>query len=129
VKILFVLAGGGLGAVSRYGVSWFAARWWGTSFPWGTLIVNLAGCFLIGLSFGLGDRLSWYRPSGRLFFTTGFLGGLTTFSTLSLETINAANGTAPLVAPINFLANSIVGLALVAAGMWVGAGCRKAAHP
>ena len=52
-KLLLVMAGGALGAVSRYGVALLAARAWGTHFPWGTLIVNLAGCFLIGLLFAL----------------------------------------------------------------------------
>ena len=114
------MAGGCIGAAARYGVSLLATRWWGMSFPWGTLAVNLVGCFLIGLSFGMADKLSWYRPSARLFFTTGFLGALTTFSTFSLETVNAANGAAPSVAAANVLVNNIGGLALASLGIWIG---------
>ena len=52
-KILLVLIGGSLGAVCRYAAGLLAVRWFGVSFPWGTLIVNLVGCFLIGLAFSL----------------------------------------------------------------------------
>lgn len=120
MKILLVMAGGALGAVARYGMSWVAARWWGTGFPWGTLAVNLVGCLLIGVSFGLADRASWYRPSERLFFVTGFLGALTTFSTFSLETVNAVDGATMSTAAANLLANNIGGLALVVLGIWLG---------
>lgn len=75
MKILLVLIGGGIGSLSRYAVSLLAAQLFGTKFPWGTLIVNLSGCFLIGLSFALADRgLNIMTPSIRLFFMTGFLG-------------------------------------------------------
>ena len=74
------MAGGSIGALSRYGVSLLAVSLFGSRFPWGTLIVNLAGCFLIGLSFALAERGSTImHPSMRLFFVTGYLGALTTF--------------------------------------------------
>lgn len=82
----------------------------------GTLYVNLAGCFLIGLVFGLGE-VRGISPQFRLFFITGFLGALTTFSTYSLETVtNAGNGMAG-VALLNIAVNNIGGLALVQAGL------------
>lgn len=77
-KVIFLIVGGSLGTLSRYGLGIVIARSWGTSFPWGTLVINLAGCFLIGLAFGLGER-SLLGPTGRLAFTTGFLGAFTTF--------------------------------------------------
>ena len=55
-KWLLVMAGGSLGAASRYGIGLLAARFWGTSFPYGTLTANMAGCFIIGLIFALADR-------------------------------------------------------------------------
>jgi CrcB protein len=121
MKILLVMAGGSLGALSRYAVSLFAAKLLGTRFPWGTLTVNLSGCFLIGLAFALAERgLSLMNPSVRLFFMTGFLGALTTFSTFGLETANAMRAGTQLAAVANLLSNNIVGTALVLLGILVG---------
>ena len=121
MKILLVMIGGGIGALSRYGVSLLAAQLFGTRFPWGTLIVNLSGCFLIGLSFALADRgLNIMNPSVRLFFVTGFLGGLTTFSTYGLETVVSMRAGTHLVVMANFLSNNVIGAALVFLGMIVG---------
>lgn len=120
MKILLVMLGGSLGALSRYGVSLLAAGLFGTRFPWGTLIVNLSGCFLIGLSFALAERTTFMNPSVRLFFVTGFLGALTTFSTYALETVNSVRAGNHLVSGANFLANNVIGSALVFLGLWVG---------
>lgn len=121
MKILFVMIGGSIGALVRYGVSLFAAQFFGARFPFGTLIVNLSGCFLIGLSFALADRgMNIMNPSARLFFVTGFLGALTTFSTFALETVNAMRTESYLVMAANFLSNNLIGGALVFLGMWVG---------
>ena len=120
-KILLVMAGGSLGALSRYGVALLAVRLFGTGFPWGTLIVNLSGCFLIGLCFALAERgFSIMNPSARLFFVTGYLGALTTFSTFALETVNSVRAAAHLATIANFLSNNIIGAALVFLGMWAG---------
>ncbi len=120
-KIFLVLLGGGLGSLARYALSLLAAQVLGAKFPWGTLIVNLSGCFLIGLSFALADRgLNIMNPSIRLFFMTGFLGGLTTFSTYGLETANSIRAGTHLVTAANFLANNLGGGALVFLGMWLG---------
>ncbi|MGD9974430.1 MAG: fluoride efflux transporter CrcB [Desulfatirhabdiaceae bacterium] len=120
-KILLVMIGGSLGAISRYGMTLLAARLFGSRFPWGTLAVNLAGCFLIGLAFSLADRGSHVmNPSARLFFMTGFLGALTTFSTFGLETVNSLRLESALIALANVLSNNIIGLALVFLGMWFG---------
>jgi fluoride exporter len=121
MKILLVLIGGGIGSVTRYGVSLLAAQVLGTRFPWGTLIVNLAGCFLIGLAFALAERgLNIMNPSVRLFFMTGYLGGLTTFSTFGLETANSLRAGTHLITVAYVLANNIIGGALVFLGMLAG---------
>lgn len=121
MKLLLVMLGGSIGALSRYGVSLFAARFLGTRFPFGTLIVNLSGCFLIGLSFALADRgMNIMNPSARLFFVTGFLGALTTFSTYALETVSSMRAETYLIAAANFLSNNLMGGAMVLLGMWVG---------
>ncbi len=121
MKILLVMAGGSLGALSRYGLSLFAVKLFGTKFPYGTLIVNLLGCFLIGLAFALADRgLGIMNPSMRLFFMTGYLGALTTFSTFGLETVNAFREGRYIVSTANILTNNVIGLALVFLGLVVG---------
>ncbi len=120
MKILLVLAGGGLGALSRWGVSLLAVGLFGTRFPWGTLIVNLAGCFLIGFVYSLGDRTNLVSHSVRLFFMTGYLGALTTFSTYALETVNTARSADAIMAVANFCFNNIFGAALVFLGIWIG---------
>jgi CrcB protein len=82
---LIVFLGGGLGAALRHGVNISAARWMGTGFPYGTLFINVAGSFVMGLIaeyFALKGHLPQHW---RLFLTTGILGGFTTFSAFSLE--------------------------------------------
>ena len=81
-----VFLGAGLGGAFRHGVNVWAARAFGYGFPFGTLIVNLAGCFLMGLLVGLFAYRSGLVPQhARLFLTTGLLGGFTTFSAFSLD--------------------------------------------
>ncbi len=118
-KVIWVLIGGGLGALARYGTTLLAGRLWGAAFPWGTLIVNLVGCFLIGIAFALVEQGKFGGPSLRLFFMTGFLGGLTTFSTYGLECVNFARTGVPWTALANIAVNNIGGLALVLAGIWL----------
>jgi fluoride exporter len=120
MNVLWVFVGGGLGALSRYLVSLAAVRLWGAGFPFGTLIANLVGLFVIGLFFGLAERHSLLTGTVRLFFVTGFLGGLTTFSSFGWETVELAGGGLWGLALANILLNNLVGLGLVIAGMWLG---------
>lgn len=121
MKILLVMVGGSIGALSRYAVSLWAARLLGVRFPWGTLAVNLVGCFLIGLAFAWAERgLNIMNPAMRLFFITGYLGALTTFSSFGMETVISLREGTYLVAVANILANNILGGALVILGMLAG---------
>ena len=118
-KIFLVMIGGSLGALCRYSVALLAAKYIGSRFPWGTLLANLVGCFLIGFAFALADRTAYLSPSARLFFMTGFLGALTTFSTYALETFNSLRSGTNSAAIANFLVNNLGGVILVVAGMWL----------
>ena len=111
--------GGSLGAVCRYGASLLAVRLFGAGFPWGTLFVNLVGCLLIGMSFEMAERKGLLPPNMRLFFVTGFLGALTTFSTFAIESVNFGRDGNLAGLVLNILANNLVGLLLVLAGMWL----------
>ncbi len=119
-KWLLVMLGGSLGAASRYGIGLLAARLLGTSFPWGTLVVNLSGCFIIGLLFALADRSHLLTPDVRLLLITGYLGALTTFSSFSLETVNAGRAGLTLQALTNILINNLGGLTLTYLGFRLG---------
>jgi fluoride exporter len=119
-KVSLVMLGGSLGAAGRYSISVLAAKAWGTQFPWGTLMANLTGCFLIGLIFALADRVRLLTPDMRLLLITGFLGALTTFSSFSLETVNAGNAGLTLQPLMNILVNNLGGFALTFIGLWLG---------
>jgi CrcB protein len=119
-KWLLVMLGGSLGAASRYGVSLLSARLLGTQIPYGTMLVNLAGCFLIGLLFALADRSRLLTPDVRLLLITGYLGALTTFSTFSLETVNAGRAGLTLQSLTNILINNLGGLSLTWLGLRLG---------
>lgn len=85
--LLFVAAGGAIGAVCRYAIDVGATRWLGLAYPWGTLTVNIVGCLILGLLVEV-FALHW-SPSQevRAFFAIGILGAFTTFSSFSMETI------------------------------------------
>lgn len=83
--ILAIALGGALGSVLRYGVNVGAVKALGLNFPWGTLIVNVAGSFVIGLMTAIFAGYWKPSPEMRVFIITGFLGGFTTFSAFSLD--------------------------------------------
>ena len=83
--IIPIAIGGALGAVSRYALSSQITHWTGTGFPWSILIVNVLGCFAMGVIAELA-ALTWnMSPELRAFLTTGILGGFTTFSAFALD--------------------------------------------
>jgi fluoride exporter len=111
MQILLVALGGALGSVARYGVGVAAARWFGAGFPWGTLAVNVIGGVAIGV---LAARVP-DNENARLLLGVGLLGGFTTFSAFSLETVRLMEhqpGLAALYAAASFV--------LSVGGCWVG---------
>ncbi len=117
-NIVAVGAGSFIGGAARYLVS-LMMKSVGKGFPWATLIVNLAGCFLIGLLWGIFSRSSSEGSSWALFLTVGLCGGFTTFSTFSKEALMMLqSGNIWFFA--GYIALSVVaGVALVAAGYYL----------
>jgi len=86
LKYLILIGSGGfLGSIARFGLQWFMTRHTTMTFPLGTFLVNISGCFLIGILWGLTDKPLHLSKSWRFFLATGFCGGFTTFSSFSLE--------------------------------------------
>ena len=115
---LLVFVGGGLGAVARHGVNRLALAWLGLAFPWGTLAVNVVGSLAMGLLIGLFSALETGQAT-RLFLTTGFLGGFTTFSAFSLDALALYQRGEPALAAAYVSASVLLSLAAVAAGFAV----------
>lgn len=88
INIILVAFGGALGSVARYLTTRFSAHLFGIGFPWGTVIVNLVGSFLIGFISAIILAKTENPEPLRLLLITGFLGGFTTFSAFSLDVIN-----------------------------------------
>jgi CrcB protein len=113
-----VALGSAVGGVGRFWLSGLIARSFGESFPWGTLIINISGCFVIGLFATLtGTEGRVYVPGEwRQFFMVGICGGYTTFSSFSLQTLTLAQGGEWLGAGMNIL----LSVALCLLGVWIG---------
>lgn len=108
-KILLVALGGSIGAVTRYLVSNWAAEKFGAEFPYGTLIVNVVGCFIIGAFMTMATERLIINPYWRLLVTVGFVGGLTTFSSFSYETFRLLEDANLVMALYNIALNFILG--------------------
>jgi len=110
MKILIAIGTGSfIGAVSRYLLSQIIHTKLSMAFPWGTLIVNIVGCFLIGIIFGLSDRAN-LPQEWRLFLATGLIGGFTTYSAFSFETMSMLREGQLWYASAYVLASIVVGL-------------------
>lgn len=113
---LLVFLGGGLGANARYWLgSWISGRLSGAGFPWGTALINVTGSLIIGLFMALMLRLNW-SPSWRLFFAIGVLGGYTTFSSFSYDTVGLFEQGSYTAGLAYVLFNVVLSLA----GCWLG---------
>ena len=121
-KMLLVALGGSIGAVVRYLISDAVKTTWPVYGATGTLIVNVVGSLLIGLLLGTASEPKSLTESTRLLLVTGFLGGLTTFSSLAHETVRLSTREAggSLTLGLSHLsANVILGLAAVWVGAWL----------
>lgn len=84
-EVILVFLDGGIGSALRYLVSKSFTGWINNPFPYSTFLVNIIGCFLIGIFLTLPERFDWFTIEYRLFLATGICGGFTTFSTFSYE--------------------------------------------
>jgi fluoride exporter len=114
----WIFIGGGLGTLARWGVSGLIAQRLGQSFPWGTLVVNVSGSFVIGIFATLtGPEGRILAPASfRQFFMLGVCGGYTTFSSFSLQTLNLAEDGEWFWAA----GNAVLSVVLCLAGVWLG---------
>ncbi len=114
----FIIAlAGAIGALSRWGLGKSVHSLMGNGFPYGTLTVNVVGCFLIGLIMPMGVFNEKIPVIWRTAATVGFLGAFTTFSAFSYETIQLIHNDAWMAAAINITANVLLGLTATAAGV------------
>ncbi|MDD5301967.1 MAG: CrcB family protein [Elusimicrobia bacterium] len=120
MSIVALLAGGIAGVLARYAVALSVFGLVGGWLPWGTLVVNLTGCFLIGLFDAAAAKRGFGGPHGRMLLMTGFCGAYTTFSSLILE-FDALLRAAPLRGAAYVLVSVAAGLALFRAGAVLGA--------
>lgn len=112
------MGGGALGTFFRYLISGLPYKYTDTVFPWGTLLVNASGAFIIGLLWGAFEERG-ISPQIRTFVFIGFLGGFTTFSTFALESMNLFREGAFKLAFLNILANNFLCIVLVFGGFFL----------
>ena len=117
-QILLVFIGGGIGSITRFITTSLIGARFGTVFPFGTLFVNIVGSFFIGfiMFFAIDENFILSEPL-RLLLVIGFIGGFTTFSSFSMETLLLFRGTSIFYAFVNIAANLIIGLAAVYSGI------------
>jgi len=120
LKYLFVFIGGGIGASARYWLTGIVYKIVQNEFPYGTLLVNTIGCFLIGILIVGMEGQYVMNSSLRIFLTIGILGGFTTFSTFSYETIALFRDGEILFAFTNVFASVVVCLAATYTGIVLG---------
>lgn len=113
----WIAVGGALGSMARYATAVYVGRWFGTAFPWSTLLINIVGSFLIGV-FAESFALSWdTSQSTRAFLIVGICGGYTTFSTFSLDIVTLLNRGEAAMALCYVLASVVISLAGLYAGL------------
>jgi CrcB protein len=123
ITYLWIAVGSALGGAARYALTLWAARAWGETFPWGTLLINALGSFVIGLFFNLtmADGPLPATANLRLFVMAGLCGGFTTFSAFSLQALLLLRGGEWVSAFAYMVGSVVLCLAAVLFGHWLGA--------
>ena len=115
-KYLLIAAGGALGSIARYWVGSTIAARMGIRFPYGTLVVNITACIIIGFSLTYLGRRAGLNPAWRYLIPVGFIGAYSTFSTNEWETLSTLRSGAFLLAAIYAAGSFVLGLAAVWGG-------------
>lgn len=116
-SILLIGLGGGVGSIARY----LCQKWFAENiqhpFPWGTFVVNILGCFLIGLIYAIAEKTTILSPHTRLLLITGLCGGFTTFSTFAFENTSLLRSGDITYALLYIVASILLGIGAVFAGI------------
>lgn len=120
MTVILVGVGGFFGAVARYLIDGWVAERTGATFPWGTLVVNLSGAFLLGLLFSLTVERGALPAAIRAPILIGFIGAYTTFSTLALESWRLIEDGSYVLGAVNLLGSAGLGIVVVVAGLILG---------
>ena len=115
-----IFIGGGLGSVTRFGLGKWITSLHTSVFPYGTLSVNVLACLLLGWLIGVADHKQMLSDSTRLFWTVGFCGGFSTFSTFSAETISLVQSGLHLSGGLYILASLVLCLLATYTGLYLG---------
>lgn len=117
--LLLVGLGGGIGSIFRYLTGVYVHKYLPALFPLGTFLVNVTGCFLIGLLMGFFDRGDWTDPDLKFLLVVGGCGGFTTFSAFSIENINLLQNHQVLLAFIYIASSVVLGMLATWAGFYL----------
>ena len=116
-KFALLVLAGAAGTVFRYGAAGIVQRFYGTSFPWGTMVVNLAGCFIAGFLWILFENRWPVSGETRTVILVGFIGAFTTFSAFILETGELIRSSEWIYALVNLTMQNVLGLLVLFVGM------------
>jgi CrcB protein len=116
MRLVLVAVGGAIGSVLRYTLDGVVYRWLPATFPYGTFIVNVIGCGVFGLVFGVGEQRLLVGSPARTFLLIGVLGGFTTFSTFAFESVQLLRAGQWWLAGVNVVGQVVLGFA----ALWIG---------
>lgn len=116
ITVALVALGGALGSAARYLLSTFVHRFVPPEFPYGTFVVNVAGCFAAGMLIARFEEHTLPSPATRAFLFVGILGGFTTFSAFAADTFALARASQPILAALNSVGQVVVSLIALWAG-------------
>ena len=119
-RLVLLALAGAAGALARYWMGGLVQRLCGSSFPWGTLTINVVGCLLFGFFWSLADERMLISPQTRIVILTGFMGAFTTFSTFAFETAQMLSEAEWLRAIGNVALENVIGIAALFLGFAIG---------